>query len=241
MSIVGVTGEPATKIKPFIKDKGINYLIAIGGAPGYQTRGIPNAWLIDTKGIIVWEGHPAGLKDQQIEALVKEYRPWPTLKLGGDLKKASAYVNGGRLGDGIKELTKYLKKPKDDTVAANAEQALKRIEAFGTTNLAEAEAAITKGDFDVALTNFKVLEKSFKGHDLAAKAKARLKELGKDKTTKLEIAAAEIYIKAQKFADIGENRYAMAYLRKITRVKKYADTKMAAKAKELYEDVSTRP
>ena len=26
MSIVGVTGEPATRIKPFIKDKGINLL-----------------------------------------------------------------------------------------------------------------------------------------------------------------------------------------------------------------------
>ena len=68
-----------------------------------------------------------------------------------------------------------------------------------------------------------------------------MKELGKDKTTKLEIAAAEIYIKAQKFANIGENRYAMAYLRKITKVKKYADTKMKAKADKLYEDVSTRP
>ena len=241
MSIVGVTGEPATKIKPFIKDKGINYLIAIGGAPGYQTRGIPHAWLVDTKGLIVWEGHPGNLKDQQIEALVKDYRPWPTLKLGGALKKASAYVNAGRLGDGIKELAKYLKKPKDDTVAADAEKALKRIEAFGATNLAEAEAAITKGDFDEAITAFKVLEKSFKGHDLGDKGKARLKELGKDKTTKLEIAAAEIYIKAQKFADIGENRYAMAYLKKIIKVKKYADTKMKAKADKLYEDVSTRP
>ena len=55
------------------------------------------------------------------------------------------------------------------------------------------------------------------------------------------MAAAEIFIKAQKFADIGENRYAMAYLRKITRVKKYADTKMKEKAETLYEDVSTRP
>ena len=55
------------------------------------------------------------------------------------------------------------------------------------------------------------------------------------------MASSEIYIKAQKFADIGENRYAMAYLRKITKVKKYADTKMKAKADKLYEDVSTRP
>ncbi len=241
MSIVGVTGEPATKIEPFIKDKGINYLIAIGGAPGYQTRGIPHAWLVDTKGSIVWEGHPASLKDQQIEALVKDYRPWPTLKLGGGLKKASAYVNGGRLGDGIKELTKYLKKPKDDTVVADAEKALKRIEDFGVTSLAEAEAAITKGDYDVALTAFNVVEKAFKGHEHGDTAKARLRALGKDKATKLEMAAAAIFIKAQQNADSGENRYAMAYLRKITKVKKYADTKMKAKADKLYEDVSTRP
>ena len=145
---MGVTREPATQIKPFIKSKGINYLIAIGNGAGYETRGIPHAWLIDTKGSIVWEGHPASLKDPQIEALVKDYRPWPTLKLGGDLRKASAYVNGGRLGDGIKELTKFLKKPKDDTLVDDAEKALKRLEEFGANNLAEAEEAVKKGDYD---------------------------------------------------------------------------------------------
>ena len=238
---MGVTREPATQIKPFIKSKGINYLIAIGNGAGYETRGIPHAWLIDTKGSIVWEGHPASLKDPQIEALVKDYRPWPTLKLGGDLRKASAYVNGGRLGDGIKELTKFLKKPKDDTLVDDAEKALKRLEEFGANNLAEAEEAVKKGDYDVVVTNLNLLQKAYKGHDHATTAKARLKELEKDKTTKLEMAAAEIFIKAQKYADIGENRYAMAYLRKITRVKKYADTKMKAKAVVLYEDVSTRP
>ncbi len=241
MSIVGVTGEPATRIEPFIKDKGINYLIAIGGAPGYQTRGIPHSWLVDTKGNIVWEGHPASLKDQQIEALVKDFRPWPTLKLGGDLKKASAYVNGGRLGDGIKELTKYLKKPKDDTVVPDVEKALKRIEEFGAGQLAGAEEAAKKGDYDVVLTSLELAEKSFKGHDVGDQAKARLRALKKDKATKNEMAAAAIFIKAQKNIDSGQNRFAMAYLRQITKSKKYADTKMKAKAEKLYEDVSTRP
>ena len=238
---MGVTREPAAQIKPFIKSKGINYLIAIGEGAGYQTRGVPHAWLINTKGRIVWEGHPASLKDPQIEALVKDYRPWPTLKIGGALKKASAYVNAGRLGDGIKELAKFLKKPKDDELVEDAEKALKRLEEFGATNLAEAEEAVKKGDFDVVITSFGLLEKSFKGHEIATKAKARLKELGKDKTTKLELAAAEIFIKAQKYANIGENRYALAYLRKITNVKKYANTQMKEKAETFYDDVLSRP
>jgi hypothetical protein len=241
LSIVGVTDEAATKIKPFIKSKGINYLIAIGRSTGYQARGIPASWLIDTKGNIVWEGHPAGLKDQQIEELVKAYTPWPQLELGGDLKKASAYVKAGRLGDGIKALTRFLKKPSDDSLIADAEKGLKSIEEFGASQLAGAEEAVKKGDFDVVLTSLELIEKSFKGHDVGDQAKARLRALKKEKATKNEMAAAAIFIKAQKNIDSGQNRFAMAYLRQITKAKKYADTKMKAKAEKLYEDVSTRP
>ncbi len=238
---MGVTRESATTIKPFIKAKKINYLIAIGKGTGYETRGIPHSWLVNAKGSIVWEGHPGNLKDQQIEELVKDCWLWPTLKLDGDLKKASAYVKAGRLGDGIKELAKFLKKPKDDALVGDAEKALKRLEDFGSSSLARPEEAIKAGDFDVVLTSLQRIEKAFKGHEVGSKAKARLRELGKDKTTKLEMAAAAIFIKAQYNADSGANRYAMGYLRKITKVKKYADTKMKAKADKLYEDVSTRP
>ena len=241
MSIVGVTDEAATKIKPFIESKGINYLIAIGRSAGYQARGIPASWLIDTKGNIVWEGHPAGLKDQQIEELVKAYSPLPSLELGGDLKKASAYVKAGRLGDGIKALTKFLKKPTDDSLVADAEKGLKSLEEFGAGQLAAVEEAAKKGDYDVVLTSLELVEKSFKGHDVGNKAKARLRALKRDKATKNEMAAAAIFIKAQQNLDKGQNRYALAYLKEITKAKKYADTKMKAKAEELYEDVSTRP
>ncbi|MBI4583730.1 MAG: hypothetical protein HY717_06880 [Planctomycetes bacterium] len=72
LTIIGVTDEPAGKIEKFIDDRGIDYLVAIGGGEAYRTRGIPHAWLVGAKGEVVWEGHPMQLKEGMIEKFLKE-------------------------------------------------------------------------------------------------------------------------------------------------------------------------
>ena len=74
LTIIGVTDESASMIEKFIDQRGIDYVVAIGGAGAYQTRGIPHAWLVGASGTVVWEGHPMGLKESQIEKYLAEVK-----------------------------------------------------------------------------------------------------------------------------------------------------------------------
>jgi tetratricopeptide (TPR) repeat protein len=67
--IVGVTDEPEDVVRPFVRKLDMQYLVAIAPkeANGLWTEGIPGipqAFIVDSKGTIVWAGHPmAGLDD----------------------------------------------------------------------------------------------------------------------------------------------------------------------------------
>src|SRR5688572_15882786 len=70
LTIIGCTDEPSAKVKPFIGERGIKYPVAIISRKDspYKSDSIPHAWLIDPSGQVVWKGHPAGLKETDIEA-----------------------------------------------------------------------------------------------------------------------------------------------------------------------------
>lgn len=68
--VVGITSEEADTVKPFVEKQGANmeYAVAIDdqGKTGeaymaaFKQDGIPHAFVVDKKGIIVWHGHPMG-------------------------------------------------------------------------------------------------------------------------------------------------------------------------------------
>lgn len=69
--IVGVTAESNQVIRKFQKDVPMDYPTATdnGGrlADKMGVSGIPSAFLADKSGKIVWQGHPATLRDSDIE------------------------------------------------------------------------------------------------------------------------------------------------------------------------------
>ncbi len=69
--IVGVTAESNQVIRKFQKDVPMEYPTATdnGGrlAEKMGVSGIPSAFLANKAGIIVWQGHPATLRDSDIE------------------------------------------------------------------------------------------------------------------------------------------------------------------------------
>ena len=73
--VIGLTKESNQEIKPFVKAKKMEYHVGTdkGGKLNKElgVRGIPHAVLVDKTGTIVWEGHPAGLKDADIEKALK--------------------------------------------------------------------------------------------------------------------------------------------------------------------------
>ncbi len=238
MTIIGVTNEPASRIRPFIKAKNMKYTVAIGRALEYATTSIPRAWLVDARGEVVWEGHPAGLKDSMIQEHLKAVNLPPRFNLTAKgLEKANRSLNAGKLGSGITSLDRYLKKPKSEEGEADAKAARKKVVAYAKSLLKKADKSASQGDMVTALGALAVFENSFKGHKFAKKAKDKKNAWNKDPEMKLEVAAAKIIIKAEALVDAGAYRAAGGALAKVVKGRKYRETKTRQKAAELLEEV----
>lgn len=73
--VVGVTDEPNAVIRKFQKDVPMDYAVATdtGGRLNEKmgVSGIPQAFLVNKSGKIVWEGHPMKLRDEEIEKILE--------------------------------------------------------------------------------------------------------------------------------------------------------------------------
>ncbi len=238
MTIIGVTNEPASRIRPFIKEKNMKYTVAIGAAREYATTGIPRAWLVDARGEVVWEGHPAGLKDSMIQEHLKAVNLPPRFNLTAKgLEKANRSLNAGKLGSGITSLDRYLKKPKSEEGEAEAKAARKKVVAYAKSLLKKADKSASQGDMVTALGALAVFENSFKGHKFAKKAKDKKDAWDEDPEMKLEVAAAKIIIKAEALVDAGAYRAAGGALAKVVKGRKYRETKTRQQAEALLKKV----
>ena len=233
LTIVGVTDESASKIEKYVEEKGIEYTVAIGGAGDYKTRGIPAAWLVAPDGKVVWQGHPASLKNSAIEEHLANVRMGPSFKLPRELGRAQKMLNAGAYAKGIKELEKYLKKPKSEDVAAQAKKALETIAEYQKSELAQVEKDLEEGLYVEVRQRLASVQKMFKGLDSADQAKSRLKELESSSEHKNEMGAAKLIAKAELYIAKRSYKGAVAYLRKVVKTKKYADTKMREHALKL--------
>jgi thiol-disulfide isomerase/thioredoxin len=80
--IIGVTEEPDAVIRKFQKNMPMEYAVATDStgrlAAKMGVEGIPHAFLVDTSGKIVWDGHPMSLREEQIENLLGGESPEET-------------------------------------------------------------------------------------------------------------------------------------------------------------------
>jgi hypothetical protein len=237
LTIIGVTDDPVSKLTSFIEDKGIKYVIAVGGGSGYTTAGIPHAWLVNGIGEIVWEGHPAELKDDAIETQLKSVRLRPTFGLPKDLKKAETSLNAGKYVDGIKALETYLKKPKSDEGEKAAKEAIEKVQTYGKETLAQADGYAQEGYYAEAMEAVAALEKGFKGTEVGDEAKKKHDAWKKDDKVKTELEAGARVDKADGLTRAKKFKEAGAFLQRVLQVKKYEGTKAreraAAKLKSL--------
>jgi thiol-disulfide isomerase/thioredoxin len=69
--VVGITKESPTVVQNFMKEIPMTYSVARDASgslsSGFGIKGIPHALLVDSRGIIVWEGHPAQLNGKIID------------------------------------------------------------------------------------------------------------------------------------------------------------------------------
>jgi tetratricopeptide (TPR) repeat protein len=212
-------------------------VIALGGASGYQTRGIPHAWLVSPTAEIVWEGHPSGLTQGIIEQHLKGVRPGPTVELPSELRGAKRYFDAGKYATGVKELEKYLKSPKDEEVAKSAREAIEKVNAYVKGKIESAAVYAKEGYYSEAMEILQETEKIFKGLEGADEAKAKVAEWKKDAKIKLELEAGAYLQKARELIDEKQYRSAAPLLARITNAKKYEGTKVRELAEKELEKI----
>ena len=232
MTIVGVSNEPAELLEPFIGKHGIAYVIAVGGGNEYRYEGIPHAWLVSSSGKVAWDGHPANLSHDLLDAELKKVRFAPVFKLPKALKRAQGFLNKGDFGKGIKSLRNYLGEPASKKVAKRAKKALKQARRFGSSKLKAALEDAEEGYYGEAIRSLTALKRMFKGDKLGAEASATLKHWKKDKNVKAELSGLRALNAAKQLIREKKYKKANSLLRRVLRSKKFKGTKVRERAEK---------
>jgi len=238
-----------TKVMGLAREQKINYTITQQGSlKGDEGQGIPRAYLFDWTGKCVGEGSPREMENK-LEELMQKAPPWiaggkefkseEVQKIAAGLKSPAAF------GKSLVKLEK-LKDAEGDT-GTEATYLAERIANYGNGILEDAKTNETEDAF-AAMLGYAEASRNFKGHEIGDKAKARMKELKKDKAFQKELKAGKILKQMEAVAGTLKavnggmnpqdpaNRKPVAQLMALRKklAKKYGDTKAAAKAEALF-------
>lgn len=236
-----MTDEPEAKAKPYAQKNRMEYLVAYGGgANGYVTRGIPNAWLVDPNGKIVYAGHPSRITADLIEEHIKGVRLTPSFELGEGLEKASRHLAGAKYGKGVGELQKVIDKNEDSDLVARARAAIAEVESYGEKELAAVDGYAEAGYYTEGYAKLQRLASAFKRTSLEERIDAKLDAWKDDDRIQAEIAGEQFIAKAKE--QVGNRKYkdAARTLVAVTRGKKFEGTKAQARAQALLDDVMNK-
>lgn len=220
--VVGVSNESKGVVEKFIADKGVKYPIAIDPPAGsaYGVRAIPDALLVGADGRVVWTGHPAGLKEAEIEQSLQKVTFIPPLPERH--AKYNATLRQRKFGKAYLDIKKATTEGKIKT--EEAQPTLAGMEARMKGLLEESEKSRGEGDFYTAGKSLHELKIAFAGTDEAKKAADRLKELEKDQKARDQIKAVETLEKLELAMD--SKSYADAYRGYHGLIKKFPGTKI---------------
>ena len=117
VTIVGVTDEESSKVKPFVNEQGdnMNYTVAIdrnnatsdGYMKRYEQNGIPHAFVIDKEGRVAWHGHPmSGLERVLDQIATGSFDLGLEQKREGGMKKIDEFFQMAMKGESDEALDK---------------------------------------------------------------------------------------------------------------------------------------
>lgn len=112
VAIIGISNEDADKVKPFVAEMGakMDYRVGIADVATYGSYmegidGIPHAFVVDAKGMVVWAGHPGSMDATLAQVIAGTF----DAKKAGAISKAEAELQRllqGRQPDITKALAK---------------------------------------------------------------------------------------------------------------------------------------
>ena len=248
---MSLTDEPKSKVESFAQQNGMIYPVGCGStsSSAYGVTGIPHAVIVDTKGVVAWEGHPMGGLDKALEKQLKETPPSlasPKEKAEAMalLDKADKAMAQNRYAEAVDLLAKIQQPEKDPEVQARIAAVQKALATVAEQRLADAEEAIEAKDYSKAVALLTEAALLVPGTDLAGKAQSRLKELMADDGVRAAIEqnqrrskAADLLAEAEKRKDVPA-----AYLKALDDLAaKYPDTPAGQTAAQKAEAMRADP
>lgn len=247
-----MTGEPRERVTGFVEEFGAIFPILTQASSGsYSTGGVPQAYLIAADGTVAWSGHPAGLGDDEIEALLKDVEKenrvstWSFFldkqlpNIPAKLASARKDLDKKKFGNALKKVESVVGKLEGED-KEHGEALREWIAVRGKGPLDNAAELARAGDVYEAYVIYEEIEELFKGHDMAKQAKSSASALMKDKANKLEIKAAEKLVAIKKEMRGERKPEDQLDCLKPLLSKKYAETKAGKAAAKLAKDLEAK-
>lgn len=115
--VIGVTGEAEETVRPFVENMGMKYLVVVDTNHAYADTymegvpGIPHAFIVDTNGILVWDGHPMdGLEDILSQVLAGTYDMITAKEAQGEDVELQKLLTEGDYDKALSTLDKLISK-----------------------------------------------------------------------------------------------------------------------------------
>jgi len=248
---MSLTKEPKSEVESFARQNGMIYPIGCGSDSGsaYGVTGIPHAFIVDTKGVVTWEGHPMSGLEEALEKQLKEtppslVSPKEKAEAMALLDKADKAMAQNRYAEAVDLVAKIQQPEKDPEVQARVAAVQKALATVAEQRLADAEKAIEAKDYSKAVALLTEAALLVPGTDLAGKAQSRQKELMADDGVRAAIEqnqrrskAADLLAEAEKRKDVPA-----AYLKVLDDLAaKYPDTPAGQTAAQKAEAMRADP
>jgi hypothetical protein len=241
--VVGVTNEPESLVREYVQKNDVEYTIAIEksfkSASAFDIDGYPSAVLIDPKGTVAWSGHPASLKDSDIEKALAGARP-PSAGLSGPLKPVQTSLDKEEYGKAYEALRGLLAGTslKEDEHRKAAEDLASTIEAEAKELFETSTKQAEEKDYYSAVVGFERLAGEYKGVYKTDEAAAKAKELRADPAIATEIEAGKIVADGRQLESSKEYTKAYATYKRVTT--KFKDTVAAEAAAKAADEIKSK-
>jgi len=204
--VLAVSDEDAEKVGAYVDEMGLSVRIGAGSpsANAYKIAGYPSTALIGPGGKLLWQGHPSGLTNGEVEAALKGAKPLPTSFLAfaptsaleGRVASQAKAIEQGKLARAHAALSAFGSDAKaTDGEKASASALLGEVDAHVAALVAAAERSAKNRDPHKAVTVYDALAKEFGSAAQGASAKSAADAIRKDPVLSKELNAAEAFEK----------------------------------------------
>lgn len=193
--VIAHSREDKEKVEGIVKGKEIKYIVTYQDDihETYKVTSYPRVFLIDTRGTVVWRGHPADDLEERIKEQMRKTPPAGSdeTALRNRLNKAQALFDGEKYGKAY-TLAKEVADVADESsgMGTRAKELVKEIEKGARRWLDSAKSDIKSKRYEEASRRVAEISVRFAGSDLGADADEQCAKLKGDRDSKGIINAA---------------------------------------------------